>query len=299
MSSDVDSALVTAARNGSNVWVVAPYSQRSSNASDFQTLVANGVHVVDEYTGSTPASITGSPLETFLHAPMDIHAKFALVDGVAYMDGHNWFTTDVVMRTGSASDFSAIESDLSSFPSPAADNAPFTTDKQISLQAETAYLQGVLANVTSSSELDWSSESYNPNPSSGDYNDDVFAALCAIASSPAHPVMKFYVESYPYNTNAGIDIEYMVSFNPNSQIYSSSGGLEKVAILRSTAGGTASSVWFGSSNATTTDLFDWGYTLSDSGVILALEHWFDSGIGGKSPQAKTTPTISSCPVPSS
>jgi hypothetical protein len=292
-------ALVQAARNGANVWAIAPYSQKSSNTSDAQQIVAAGGHWVNEYTGASFTPITsGGSLETGIQSPMDIHSKFALIDGVAYMDGHNWFSNDVIMRDGSQGDFNVIENNLSSFATPAPSNGAFTSDKQVSLDGEYAYLQNVLPSVTSTSEFDWSSESYNPNPASGNYNADVFAGLCAIAASPARPVMKFYVEEYPYNAAAGTDIQYMVSFNPNSEIYSSSGGLEKVALLRSTIGGNASTIWFGSSNATTTDLFDWGMTITDSGMITAVQQWFDSGISGVTPVAKTTPTISSCPVPS-
>lgn len=296
MSTDLDNALVSAAHNGANVAMLTPWSQHGSNDSDYATLNAAGVYTIWEYTGGAPS--TTPPYQSAIHAPMDIHAKFAMVDGIAYVDGHNWFTSDVVMRTGVPADYLAIQNDLLNFPTPAASNGPFTTDKQLSLQSEYQYLQSIAGSVDSTSEIDWSAESYNPTSSASgetDYNQDVFAELCAIASSPAHPAMKFYVESYPYDAKAGTQIQLMVSFNANSHIYSSSGGLEKIALFRKN--GVLQSAWFGSSNATSTDLFDWGYTLTDPGMLSALQSWFDSGISGKADKKGSGSADTACLTP--
>jgi len=290
LSSDVDTALLAAARNGANVWVVAPYSQHGSNSSDASSLVAAGAHFVDEYTGSSaPASMTGSANETSIHSPMDIHAKFALVDGVGYMDGHNWFTSDVVMRTGDSADFLAMQNDLANFPTPPGSNGPFTTDKQLSLKGELDYMNS--QTFASGDEYDFITESFNATSSNpSEYNDDVYAKMCAIATT--HATVKVMVESKP----SGSDLTYLQNLEviggPTTVVKYDYSGHEKISMKRG-----ASSAWFGSSNLTTTDLFDWGYTLSDPGVISALGTYFDSEFNGATAMATPAPGTSaiSCP----
>ena len=209
---------------------------------------------------------------------MDIHAKFALIDGVAYLDGHNWFTSDVVMRDGMPADYAAIQADLVNFPALPPSHATFTTDKQLSLQNESAYLQSAMASLTSSSnEYDFITESFNPNPSSGDYNDDVYDGICQIALNPAHITMHIMVEDFSnYSAAAQTALGNLELMDPNASVHTENiGGLEKISMIRSTVGGTPTSAWFGSSNATTTDLFDWGMDISDAGMLGALQSYFD------------------------
>lgn len=294
-SSDLTNALVAAAHNGAHVVAIAPYSQHSSNSSYISTLTAAGVEVRNEYISSVPPSGTN---QSNIQSPMDIHAKFALVDGVAYLDGHNWFSSDVVMKDTVQADFNAIENVLTTFSTPAPSNGTFTTDKQVSLQTEYQYLQSIAGSLDANSEIDWSAESYNPTSSASgetDYNQDVFAELCSIASSSAHPTMKFYVESYPYTAKAGTQIQLMVSYNSGSGIFSSSSGLEKVAIWREN--GVVQSAWFGSSNATSTDLFDWGMVVHDSDLLSALTSWFDTGISGKTNKKGSGTADTACLTP--
>jgi hypothetical protein len=294
-SSDLDTALIAAVHNGAHVVAIAPYSQRSSNSSDITSLTAAGVEVRNEYINTVPPAATN---QSNIQAPFDIHAKFALVDGVAYLDGHNWFTSDVVMKDTNEADFNAMQNVLTTFSTPAPSNGTFTTDKQVSLQTEYQYLQSIAGSMDANSEIDWSAESYNPTSSASgetDYNQDVFAELCSIATSAAHPAMKFYVESYPYTAKAGTQIQLMTSLNANSGIFSSSSGLEKIALWREN--GVVQSAWFGSSNATSTDLFDWGMVVHDSDLLAALKTWFDSGISGKTNKKGSGTADSTCLAP--
>jgi hypothetical protein len=308
LSGNVTSALVTAAHNGHSVTVITPYSENSSNSSDLAQIIAAGGHVKTEYTSASGKGTASSTTEYQLSS-MDIHAKFALIDGVAYMDGHNWFNTDVIVQDPFAGDFNAIQQDLATFatPAPTSTAVPgenFTTDKQVSLQTETTYLQQVAIpaiNAGTVAEYDFMTETFNPNNSSGDYNDDVYAGMCAIAASPTHPTIHVVVEDYSgYSSSAQSALQNLELLDPNASVRTESSGLEKISMIRTTAGATSpASGWFGSSNATTTDLFDWGIDLSNtsnSGVLTALASYFDSTYA--SSNAISTPTGAPAPCPS-
>lgn len=276
ISSDIITALSTAAHNGANITVIMPWSERSSDTSGAATLTAAGARVKWEYTtASAPATATSTT--GYESAPMDIHAKFALVDGVAYMDGHNWFTTDVVMQDGIAGDFAAIQADLENFPAAPPGNSTFTTDKQLSLKNESAYLQSVIPTLTSSAnEYDFITESFNPNPSGGEYNDDVYDGMCQIAALPAHVTMHVVVEDFSTDSNAAQSaLQNLMLLDPNASVRSTSSGQEKISMVRSAVGGMPTSAWFGSSNSTTTDLFDWGMNITNSTMLSALQSYFD------------------------
>jgi hypothetical protein len=234
---------------------------------------------------------------------MDIHAKFALIDGVAYMDGHNFFTTDVILQDPSVGDFNAIQQDLATFATPAPTSTAvsgenFTTDKQVSLQTESAYLQQTAIpaiNTGAAVEYDFMTESFNPNNSSGDYNDDVYDGMCAIAASPAKPTMHIVVEDYSsYSAAAQSALQNLELLDSNATVRTESSGLEKISMIRSSVASTSpTSAWFGSSNATTTDLFDWGMDLnsgSNSSVLTALASYFDDVYGSASTSTIPTPT---------
>jgi hypothetical protein len=311
ISSDLTNALVTAAKAGANVTVIMPYSEYSSDESSVPTLTNAGARIKWEYTGSSaPAKPTSTV--TYESAPMDIHAKFALVDGVAYLDGHNFFSTDVVMQDGILADFNAIQADLENFPNPAAEPSPsdsFTTDKQLSLLNESTYLQSIAIPALSVSggtaaEYDFITESFNPSPypSSVEYNDDVYGGMCQIASLPSQPTMNVIVEDYSTDSTAvHTALTNLLVLDPHAHVYSTSSGQEKISMVRSSVGGTVTSAWFGSSNSTTTDLFDWGIDIpsTDTAMLSALGTYFGTSspatgvLGGAapipSPAAGTTP----------
>ena len=280
LSSTVTTALEAAARAGASVTVITPYSENSSNSNDIAGIVAAGGHAKYEYTTSS-APATPNASIAYQQAPMDIHAKFAIFDGVAYMDGHNWFASDVVMRDKNAADYAAIQADLTTFPAspPGGNTDSFTTDKQLSLESESNYLQTVAIPglVSSTNEYDFITESFNPNPATADYNDDVYDGMCQIASLTVHPVMHVLVEGFSgYSTAAKTALQNLLLLDPNAVVRTeSAGGLEKISMIRNTLGGTPSSAWFGSSNATTTDLFDWGMNVSDTGMLTALQSYDD------------------------
>ena len=309
ISSNLTNALVTAAHNGANITVIMPYSEYSSDESSVPTLTNAGAHIKWEYTtGSAPAKPTATV--TYESAPMDIHAKFALVDGAAYLDGHNFFTTDVVMQDGILADFNAIQADLENFPTPAAEPSPsdsFTTDKQLSLLNESTYLQTIAipalsGSTPSAAEYDFITESYNPSSSSGYYNDDVYGGMCQIASLASQPTMNVIVEDYSSDSSAVHSaLTNLLVLDPNAHVYSTGSGQEKISMVRSSVGGTVTSAWFGSSNATTTDLFDWGIDIppSNTAMLSALGTYFGTAspasgvLAGAapipSPAAGTTP----------
>lgn len=288
-SSDSYDALLSAIHNGANVSVIIPYSQESSNASDATALGNAGGHIVWEYTGATPPPVPTGQNEGEIASPMDIHAKFALVDGIAYMDGHNWFSTDVVMEDGNATDFSVIQQDLEHFSTPAPSNGSFTTDKQQSLANEAAYIAN--ENPQAGQEYDFISEDFNPNGSSPNENGAVYAAMCAAAANGA--TVHVVVEDFSGDSGtAQAALENLILLDPNASVRSNAGGLEKISMVRG-----ASSAWFGSSNDTTTDLFDWGMTLSDGGVISALQSYFDATFNASAPIPSPSPGATASPCP--
>lgn len=276
-SSNLDTALIAAANNGAHVVAIAPYSQDGSNATDITELTNAGVEVRNEYTGTVPPS---APNQSNIHSPMDIHAKFALVDGVAYMDGHNWFNTDVVMKDTTQGDFNTIQNVLTTFATPAPSNGSFTTDKQASLQNEAAYINSQTWGP--GTEYDFIVESFNPASSNpAEYNDNVYDAMCAVAKTGAAMHLMFESET-GYSANAKAAIQDLLAVDSNAIAHYNSGGHEKLSMKRG-----ASTIWFGSSNSTTTDLFDWGYTLSDADTITALQTYFDGQFNGST---NITPT---------
>jgi hypothetical protein len=231
---------------------------------------------------------------------MDIHAKFALIDGVAYMDGHNFFTTDVVLQDGIAGDAAAIQNDLVNFPaSPPSGttNASFTTDKQLSLENESNYLQQTALpalNGGTALEYDFITESFNPNPSSGDYNDDVYDGMCQIAALSTHVTMKVVVEDFSGDSSSAKSaLQNLMLLDPNASVKTTNSGQEKISMIRATVNGTPLNAWFGSSNSTTTDLFDWGMDISDAGVLTALQTYYDTAFNG----ATAVPTASPATTP--
>jgi hypothetical protein len=203
LSSNVVRALETAAHNGGNVIVITPLSQKSRNSFGIATIVAAGGHAKYEYTSSPgiPASSIA-----YQQAPMDIQAKFALIDGVAYLD----------------------------------------------------------------------------------------------AASASAPAMHVIVESFSgYSGAAKAALQNLMLHDPNAFVRTDNHGHEKISMFRPTAGGAPSGgVWFGASNSTTTDLFDWGMDISDTGVMTALASHFDTEWSGASPIPTASPGVAASPCPS-
>ena len=283
LSSNLTSALETAAKNGASVTVITPYSQNSSNATNLAAIIAAGGHAKTEYTTSSGKG-TSSKTTAYQLAPFDIHAKFAMIDGVVYLDGHNWFNTDVVMADPVAGDYAAIQADLVTFATPApsntaAPNENFTTDKQVSLHTESTYIQSIIPKLATGDEVDFITESFSNTSSSGDYNDDVYDGLCQIASLPAHVTMHVMVEDYSSSQAAAL--QNLLILDPNAYVKTDSVGHEKITMYRTSVGGAPVNAWFGSSNATTTDLFDWGIDIpsTNTSMLGALQTWFDGEFG--------------------
>jgi len=283
LSSNITSALESAAKNGASVTVITPYSENSDNSSDLAAIIAAGGHAKTEYTSASGKG-TSSKTTAYELSPMDIHAKFALVDGVLYMDGHNWFNTDVIMQDPVAGDYAAAQADLVTFATPApsntaAPNENFTTDKQVSLHTESNYIQSIIPSLASGDEFDFIVESFSDIVSSGDYNDDVYDGLCQIAKLPAHVTMHVMVEDYSSSEAAAL--QNLMILDPNAYVKTDSVGHEKITMYRTSVGGAPVNAWFGSSNSTTTDLFDWGIDIpsSNTNMLGALQAWFDNEFG--------------------
>ena len=305
LSNDLDTALKAAAAKGASVTVITPYSQHSSNDSDITGILSSGANAlaVYEYTSSH-----GTDTSTIIYkqALMDIHAKLAIVDGKVYMDGHNWFATDVVVKDTNPTDVAAAQTVLNDIAAGTATtlaSAPngdattlFSTDKQISLKNEGDFLQNVaipqLANGTAD-EYDFIVESYNVNAASGNYNDNIGISMCQISQLPTKPKMHIVLEQESgYNTNTRALLQNLMFSDSNADVRTNNNGHEKISMIRKA--GTPVAAWFGSSNATTTDLFDWGMVTYDPTLLAALADYFDKTEFANSTAISGPGTASTC-----
>jgi hypothetical protein len=250
-------ALDQAARAGANETVVLPLEEQSSDQSDASQLATDGAHVIYDQGTSTPP----------------LHAKLAIVDGSAYLDGRNWDTTDIVISDTYAGDFTAIENALALAPT---SSTNLDTLKSLALAREANSITS--AAPASGVTVRFMTESF----SSGAGN--VVAALESAAQAGANVevvVLSSYVQgnsleesllttlkSPPYNMS--------VRLNPAS-------GSEKMTLISSQATG-----WFGSSNATSSsessdNYIDWGLTVSDPSVLSSLQSYYDSVYASSTP----------------
>ena len=292
-SSSLQSALVTAATNHAAVTVIYPVAEHSEDSADASALASIGARVIWE-DDSDDGDPTPSPLPTgeFVQtATLPIHAKFALVDGVAYLDGHNWFTSDVILQDLNSADYAAIQTDLTTFPSspPSVGATSLTTDKYSSLDAEAALITN--ANPGSGDTLDFMSEDFD------DYGapaEAVFAALLAAAKNGA--TVNVIVEGpitgsvAPYET---CDLS-ILAYNGANTYVQTNGGSEKILLIAS--GSNVTSAWIGSSNMSDYDYIDWGMTIptSNSTVIGQMQAYY-SQLGtyaSPSPAPAASPTCS-------
>ncbi len=255
-TSDSFKALDAAAKNGANETVILPQEEQSEDASDANQLAADGAQIIYDQGSSTPP----------------LHAKLAVVDGTAYLDGRNWDSTDVVISDTYAADFTAIENALALSPT---SSTNLDTLKSNALTREANMITS--AGAGPGTTIRFMTESFSTGASS------VISALEAAAQNGATIevcVLSSYVsgnsseqnllttlKSPPYNMN--------VRLNPNS-------GSEKMTLISN-----ETTAWFGSSNATSTssmasNYIDWGLTVSDPTVITSLQQYYDSTFASSS-----------------
>lgn len=285
-SSQVQSDLVTAATNHAAVTVIYPVAEHSEDSGDASALAGLGARVIweddSDDTYATPSPLpTGEFVQT---AVLPIHAKFALVNGVAYMDGHNWFSSDVILQDTNSSDYSAIQTDLESFPSspPSVSATGFTTDKYDSLNAEAALISG--ANPASGTTVDFISESFE------DYGapaQAVYGALAAAAQNGATVNVVVEGPTSGFSSYETCDLNTLASYG--ATIYIGSSGSEK-ALLIGPTGQTPTTAWMGSSNMSDYDFIDWGMNVSSTAsVVTALQSYYSNAQSNASLYSASAP----------
>ena len=244
------SALDAAVKSGANETVVLPEEEMSGDAGDANRLAADGAHIVYDRGVSTPP----------------LHAKLALVDGSAYLDGRNWDTTDIVISDTDAADDGAIANGLALDPT---SSSNLDTLKSLALAREAAQITA--AAPTAGVTVRFMTESF------GDGAANVISALEAAASNGATVevvVLGSYVQGNPseaalLTTLKSPPYDMRVRLNPAS-------GSEKMTLISNRSTG-----WFGSSNATSfgsnsSNYIDWGLAVADPLVLGSLQSYFDS-----------------------
>jgi len=265
-------ALDMAAKNHATVVVVFPAEEQSYYQSDLNQLQADGATIVIDPGAS------GSP------AVNPIHAKLAIVDGNAYLDGHNWVEAggsepvdDVIIEDTIPNDFTAIETALTNFNNPPS-SASGTLDlvKANSLAMEATFLDSHLPGpgVT----VSYMTESF----SSGAAN--VVSALEAARANGA-TVNVILVGSDETGSSDESLIDTMqadgITFYSNATT-----GSEKLLMISSLPG----ELWYGSSNSTSTsslssDYIDWGMLISDPTTISAISAYYQAQLSHATPLA--------------
>jgi phosphatidylserine/phosphatidylglycerophosphate/cardiolipin synthase-like enzyme len=247
-----------AAKAGANEDVILPLEEQSDDATDANQLAKDGAHIFYDQAATTPP----------------LHAKLAIVDGSAFLDGRNWDTTDIVISDTNPSDFTAITNALNLDPT---SSTNLDTLKSLALQREANYLTA--AAPASGATVRFMTESFSASAQ------NVISALETAAQNGATVevvVLSSYVtgnsgemsllttlKSAPYNMS--------VRLNPAS-------GSEKI-MLASTSPSTG---WFGSTNATDAsynddNYIDWGLTVTDPNELSALQTYFDTVYGESTP----------------
>ncbi len=245
-TSSLEAALVSAAQGGASVTVDLP--------SDSYVKSLGNVYQEDQQSATNIQNAGGTVLwdAGTQSPPMPLHAKLAIVDGVAYLDGRNWDSTDVIISETGSADLTAIGNALALTPT---DSTALDTIKQDALSLETTFISNAKGTT-----IDYMTESFGAG--------NVANALIARAQAGAtvHVIVLSSDVSQTEKTTltqlqqAGADVE----LNPGS-------GSEKMAII----GGAA---WFGSSNSTTgaATQIDWGTVLTSTSVLNALQSNFNS-----------------------
>jgi PLD-like domain len=244
-------ALDAAAKAGAKVTVVLPNEEKSSDTSDATTLQTDGATIVWD-----PGSPTDHPL----------HAKLALVDGVAYLDGRNWDTTDVTITDGVAADYAAITNALNLNPT---SSTNLDTLKATAISREDAFINasGAKSGVT----LQFMSESFGSDTTT-------VSALEAAAKAGATVQVIVLSSDESGNTTEIAALNAMKADGVQIRL-NPAGGSEKMTLISN-----QSTAWFGSANATdsttsTDNYIDWGMTVTSSSVISTLQSYFTSTWG--------------------
>lgn len=295
-SSQLQTALVYAATHGSAVTVIFPAEEYTSDESDASTLAADGAHVIWlQDTQSPEYVISATPAAEYItDSYLPIHAKFALVDGVAYLDGHNWFGTnpaDVILQDANAADYTAMQTELTTFPSSpptvSGSNYLFTTDKYNSLNEEAAVLNA--AGVSSGYTVDFISESFLDYGASAP--EGVFSALLAAAKAGA--TVNVIVEGTITSSYETCALS-ILAYNGAKVYVQTYSGSQKILLILN--GSTVTNAWIGSSNMTDYDYIDWGMTIptTDTSVISAIQSNYSTymGYASPSPAPAASPTCS-------
>jgi hypothetical protein len=241
-------ALDSAAKNGAKVTVVLPEEEQSTDSTDAAQLTKDGATIVWD-----PGSPTDHPL----------HAKLAIVDGVAYLDGRNWDTTDVTITDGVAADFAAIENAVNLNPT---SSTNLDTLKSVAIAREDSFINAGKpgAGVT----VQFMSESFG-----SDTNTNTALENAAKAGATVQVIVLSSDESGNSTEEAALNAlkadGVQIRLNPAT-------GSEKMTLISN-----QSTAWFGSANATdsteTTDNYiDWGMTVTNSSVISTLQSYFTS-----------------------
>jgi PLD-like domain len=249
------SALDSAARSGAKVTVVLPNEERSDD-SDYATELAEA--------GATIVWDPGAPTDH------PLHAKMAVVDGVAYLDGRNWDTTDVTISDGVAADFTAIENALNLNPT---SSPNLDTVKSLAIAREDAFINGSApaAGIT----VQFMSESFGSDA-------NTVAALESAAAAGATVQVIVLASDESGNSGEAAALTAMqadgvqVRLNPGE-------GSEKMTLISN-----QSTAWFGSANATTSssttyNYIDWGMTVTNPAVISSLQSYFTSTWSASTP----------------
>lgn len=283
---------MTAATKHAAVTVIYPIEEYSEDKSDANALAALGATIIWENDDGSSQSVgTGQSLVT---AALPIHAKFALVNGIAYMDGHNWFTSDVILQDANAADYTAMQTDLTTFPAspPSVPATAFTTDKYNSLTAEGSFITG--ANPGAGATLDFISEDFE------DYFENqtdspVFNALLAAAKNGA--TVNVIVEGPISGSSATYETcdLSILAYNGANVYVQTYGGSEKISLIVPSSGSTLG--WIGSSNASNYDYIDWGMTIptSNTSVINQMQTYYNTELStyaSPSPAPAASPTCS-------
>jgi hypothetical protein len=298
-SGQVMSAMETALGNGANLTVIFPAEEYTEDLSDATALTNDGAHVIWlQDTMSPEYTISATPSgEAIKDSYLPIHAKFALVDGVAYMDGHNWFEsnpTDVILQDQNSADYTAIQTDLTTFPSApptvTGSNYVFTTDKGNSLTEETNVLAG--ASATTGYTVNFISESFDDYDAYGANGTQVYDAL--LASAQADAAVNVIVEGSVTSSYEKCALS-ILAYNGASTYIQDAGGSEKILLVTNPSS-AVTAAWMGSSNVSDYDYIDWGMTipLTNTGVISALQTNYSTELseGTQTPAPAASPTCS-------
>jgi hypothetical protein len=241
-------ALDTAAKNGAKVTVVLPEEEKSSDSSDASALQSAGATIVWD---------PGSP------ADHPLHAKLAIVDGVAYLDGRNWDTTDVTITDGVAADFAAIENALNLNPT---SSTNLDTLKSNAITREDNFITAAAPGkgVT----VQFMSESFGT---------DATTVTALENAAKAGATVEVVVLSSDESGNSTEEAALTAMKNDGVQVrLNPASGSEKMTLI-----GGQSTAWFGSANATdsttsTDNYIDWGMTVTNASVIFTLQSYFNS-----------------------